>query len=502
MQKERPYNGFLTVTSFGKIFVSKSSFISDPISYDGEGLIFVKGAGEVSFDDSVKIQSPFGSKVILHNFTHWENGQATSPPTWITSFSIITQPCPIGTYSIRRGTIKGFKIEHRLKCLTCPNGGNCTSALAARPNFWGYPIGDTAHFKFCPHGYCCAVNQNCPYNNASYQFSGCQGNRTGILCGKCKKNFSEALFNANCIPVKKCTHGWYFVVFFICITLFALYLIHKPPFFQNIMTNLTWFIPSHSRKDYHDVDKLESKNKTDASSSSPSDGYLKILFYFYQIAGLLTISSYGVSELLRDSIVLPLINLLDFKLYPYSGWSICPFPGLTPPTKTLLQVVIVVAIFLSILFIYFLHSCLNKLRKRVPVLPPCGPYLGAIPEIVLLGYSAMTGTAMRLLDCVTIQHVSRWYYNAEITCFQWWQKTSIAVIILYLFPFIFTLYVGTLRLHQRQISAKKFLLACLLPLPYLLYASVVYLKEALARTHKSQEVTMSRESRLLPDMST
>ena len=76
------------------------------------------------------------------------------------------------------------------------------------------------------------------------------------------------------------------------------------------------------------------------------------------------------------------------------------------------------AIFLAILFIYLLHSGLNKLRKRTPVFPLKGPYLGAILESVLLGYSAVTGTTMRLLYCVEIQHVHRWYYNAEITCLE------------------------------------------------------------------------------------
>ena len=487
--KEQPYNGLLAVTSYGDIYVRESSFISDPLSYDGKALIVVTGAGNISMDDSVKIQSPFGSKLLLHNFTHWESEQATKP-TLITSFSIITQPCPIGTYSIRRGASKGFKIEDLVKCLPCPHGGNCTFALAARPNYWGYPIGDTVHFELCPHGYCCpAVNSKCPYHNSSYHHSGCQGNRTGILCGSCKKNFSESLFHTNCVSAEKCTHRWYLVIISICITLFALYLIRKPPIFKKMMTHLTWFIPNHSRADHQ-----ENEHKTVALSSFSSHGFLKILFYFYQIAGLLTASSYGVSNLLRDRIVLPVINLLDFKLYPYSDWNICPFPGFTPLTKTLFQIVVVVVMLLSILFIYFLHVGLNKLRKRVPVLPPSGPYLGAILETVLLGYSALTGTAMRLLDCVKIQHVSRWYYNAEITCLQWWQKASIVVIILYLFPFIFMLCVGTLRLHQRQISAKKFLLACVLPLPYLLHVFVTYIKKAFTRPHKFLEMTSKPSS--------
>ena len=110
------------------------------------------------------------------------------------SFSMSNQSCPTGTYSIRRGIDGCIMMEHLVKCLTCHNGGNCTSALAARPNYWGYPIGDEVHFKFCPHGYCCpVVNQKCPYHNASYQHSGYQGNRTGILCGGCKKNNSLKL---------------------------------------------------------------------------------------------------------------------------------------------------------------------------------------------------------------------------------------------------------------------------------------------------------------------
>ena len=243
--EEQPYHGFLKVTSFGNISVTESSFISDPLSYDGEGLIFVEGANNVSMDHSVKIQSPVGSKLIFHNFPHWET--INKKTTWVTWFSILTKPCSISTYSIKRGSSRGLKMEHNVQCLPCPNGGNCTKEVAARPNFWGYPMGDTVHFQLCPHGYCCpAVNQKCPYHNESYQKSGCQGNRTGILCGSCKENFSEALFLTNCARVDECTHRWYLIVFFICAMLFAFYLIRKPPVFQKIMKMLKWFISSNT----------------------------------------------------------------------------------------------------------------------------------------------------------------------------------------------------------------------------------------------------------------
>ena len=258
--EEQSYHGFLKVTSFGNISVTESSFISDPLSYDGEGLIFVEGTNNVFIDHSVKIQSPVGSKLIFHNFPYWET--INKKTTWVTWFSILTKPCSISTYSIKRGSSRGLKMEHNVKCLQCPNGGNCTKEVAAWPNFWGYPMGDTVHFQLCPHGYCCpAVNQKCPYHNESYQKSGCQGNRTGILCDSCKENFSEALFHTNCARDDECTHLWYLIVFFICAMLFTFYLIRKPSVFQKIMQMLTWFISSNSRKDYHDVNKSEVDRK-------------------------------------------------------------------------------------------------------------------------------------------------------------------------------------------------------------------------------------------------
>lgn len=496
---ERPYSGFLTVISYGNVTMRETSFTSDPFSFYG-GLIFVEGAGSVSMDNSVRIQSPFGSKLYFHNFSHWETFK-TADQTRITSFSFVYQACPIGTYSVRRGASQGFKIDrnykNRVKCLPCPKGANCTSTLAARPNFWGYPIGEKISFTLCPHGYCCpASNQKCPYRNNNYLHSGCQGHRTGILCGRCKENFTEALFHNNCHPVKACrTNPLYLLVIFLCPILFALYLIHKPPLFQKLMTNLTWFVPSPRRKDYEDFGNPENENKIHDSSSVSSEGFLKILFYFYQIAELLTISSYGVGELLRYHFMLPLISLMDFKLFTSNNnWNICPFPGITPLSKTLSQLVIVMALYLSILLIYLLHSGLNKLCKRTPVLPQSGPYLGATLEALLLGYSATTGSATKLLNCKTIQHVSRWFYNAEVTCYQWWQWASVATIAPHLLPFIFMLYDGSLRLHRRQISGKMFLLACVFPLLYLLLVFLVYLRKVILRPHDNQEMTSQLSS--------
>ena len=491
VSKDKPYNGFLTVTSYGDVYMQDTSFICDTFSWGGKVLILVKGARKVHLKNSVKIQAPEGSKLYFHNFTHLEDIEEAH---WITSFSMSYYPCPIGYYSIRRGKSTGFAIGDQIECRICPIGANCSTTLSARPNFWGYPISGQGQvrFKLCPQGYCCpTVNQTCRYRNESYRDSGCQGNRTGFLCGRCKKGFSETLFHNRCHPIKDCKDYWYLPLVFICALLFALYLIQKPPLFQRLMRNLTWFLPNKKEKFEPQAFDTEENKATTGPSTTASYGFLKILFYFYQIAGLLTASSYGVSGVLRKTMILPLVSLLDFKLYAESDWNICPFPGMTPLSKTASQLVVTMVIHVSIVLIYWLHTVINMLQKRSPVLPDSAPYLAATLETLLLGYSAVLGTTVRLLDCTTIQHQRRWYYNAEVTCLQWWQKAAKVVYVLHLFPFVITLFIGSIRLYRRQISAKLFLLACFLPLPFLFILSFSHL----LRKVKSQEIE-SRRSEL------
>ena len=390
------FSGFLTVTQSEFVEIRNSSFILDPFSAEGKAIVVVEGAGEGILDDSVQITSPINTKLNmrrLQTYTHHEG--VTEELVWIS-----TERCPVGTYTIRRGKQSGYSVKELVNCYRCPVGGNCSSSLAAQPNFWGYPTdNDTVTFQLCPEGYCClpSVDNKCSYDNNSYLHSGCQDKRTGILCGQCKQNFTEGLFTTECVRAKDCTHSWYLVVFLPLTILFALYLVKKPPVFELMGKQLTRLIP-------------RGEEESDQESVSPNYGFLKIIFYFYQVAGVLTVSSYGVEHLLRNEIVLPVTNLFNLKLYANTNWKICPWPIFTPPIKTVFHLVTVMTIFIWIGVIYLLERGLNKLRKRRP--PPGGPYLGAVLEIMLLGYSALAGTIARLLHCVSIQEVHRWYYDA------------------------------------------------------------------------------------------
>ena len=490
-----PYLGFLTVTNSEKVlmYIRNSSFTSDPFSTDSIALILVEEVRPGLLDNSVRIETPINTKLKLRNITELYDPFPEDKQVTISTI-FTTERCPEGTYSIHRGTRRRPSDKH-VNCYPCPVGGNCSLPLAAQPNFWGYPEKeDIVSFQLCPEGYCClpSAHNKCFYDNNSYNLSGCQGNRTGILCGQCKQNFTEGLFTTECVRAKDCTHSWYLVVFFALTSLFALYLVRKPPVFEEVGKQLTWFIPRRKEGNNQVICSLDS---TARKSVSPNYGFLKIIFYFYQVAGVLTVSSYGVKNILRNKIVLPVTNLFNLKLYANTNLRICPWPILTPLSKTMFHLVTVMTILFSIPIIYLLHSGLNKLRKRRPTLPPAGPYFGAVLEIVLLGYSAVTGTTVRLLHCVSIQEKSRWYYDAQHFCWhQWWQQAAIVVIALNLFPFILTLYFTSLQLYRGKISGKIFLLASILPFPYLLFVLYHHVKKKKTRRPDYQAIPSTASS--------
>ena len=483
------FNRFLAVRQSENVKIRNSSFILDTFSADSKAIVAVEGAREDILDNSVRIESPINTKLNMRRLTqkyiyHFYHEQETRVSVWIS-----TQQCPVGTYSIRGDKQSGYSVKEPVNCHSCPIGGTCSSSLAAQPNFWGFPVDkDNVSFKLCPEGYCClpSVHNKCSFDNNSYLYSGCQGNRTGILCGQCKQNFSEGLFTTECVPAKDCTHSWYLFVFLALTFLFALYLIRKPPVFEAVGKHLAWFI---SRRAEENDQVISSPSSTVRGNVSPNYGFLKIIFYFYQVAGVLTVSSYGVKNLLRNEIVLPVTNLLNLKLYANTNWKICPWPIFTPLLKTVFQLVTVMIILFWIPVIYLLHSGLNKLRKRRPTFPPAGPYLGVVLEIVLLGYSAVTGTIVRLVHCVRIQEEYRWYYDAQYVCWnQWWQIVAFVVIALNLIPFILTLYFASLQLYRGEISGKIFLLACILPFPYLLFVLYDHVKKKVTKRADYQAI--------------
>jgi len=139
-----------------------------------------------------------------------------------------------------------------------------------------------------------------------------------------------------------------------------------------------------------------------------------------------------------------------------------------------------------------LHVGVKKFRSQE--IPSAAPYIGGILQTMLLGYTALASVSFNLFRCVSIGSEKRLFYDGNIVCFQWWQYALIAFICVFFVPFVFVLCLGSFKLYIRTISVKKFLLACCLPLPCLLYWAYVSLS-CKARSVTSQDSSSNQLSR-------
>ena len=461
--KNVPFSGMMSAGNSGQLHIQDGTSFRVEFFGNVDPLIIVQGANQVSMDRNSTIKCSRGSLLYFNNFTHCELMGSTFQYMRITTFTLVCSTCPTGSYSIHNGYSTGLQVNSNFQCQPCPFGAECTNNLAARQNFWGYPVGDKVNFINCPPGYCCPGNQSCHYRNDTYKTAGCQGHRTGTLCGKCLDNFTEALFSSHCRPARECNDWWYWILALLVIVGFAWYLVRKPPILQDILKNMFWFSGR--------VQKSLSHEGPTSNSGKQQFGFLKILFYFYQIAGLLTVPSNGTSHVIMDYMIQPFVGLFTLTFHDSTGFAVCPYNSLTQTLKAALPLVGVATLHLSVLAIYFIDLLMNKLSKSTTVFPPSDGYLAASMECLLLSYSTLAYTLLKLLSWVHIEGRYQWYYDANISLdfSHWWQVASLVCTITQVVPFIFVLYLGAQKLYRGQISAGRFIVACYVPLPFLIY---------------------------------
>ena len=116
------------------------------------------------------------------------------------SFSCV--PCPVGTYAVKSGVSDGTpNSANTFPCLPCPDGGLCPGGtVKATTGRWGAADSDgVVSLALCPPGYCCSST-----DGVCASVDGCDGSRTGMLCGACLPGFVEGIGASACVPVGQC----------------------------------------------------------------------------------------------------------------------------------------------------------------------------------------------------------------------------------------------------------------------------------------------------------
>ena len=416
-------------------------------------LLLVQNVGLIDLGDNnlTRFYCPLGMKMDITDFTTCEVqtiNDTCSIAVDIRSLRYYCLTCPQGKYSLNRGGAFGNELIPGFQCLPCPFGANCSENIIAKNNFWGFGEQDTTstlQFTLCPLGYC-----RSPDINDYPEYNGCQGYRSGKLCGQCSDAYSETLYSTHCRPSQECNDYWFWPVSLLYVLVMALYFTFRPPFAAWTTRQIFWF----------KKDEIENEER------NFSRGYLKIVFYLYQAADILLVSN-SSQQIFKTKFVEPLIGMFNFQQKFSLGELVCPFPGLTVVTKQLFCASQVIGTYLMIGIIYIVHWGIQKFRGQGA--PFVGPYIGGILQTILLGYATLVSVSFDLLRCVPIGSEKRLFYDGNVECFQWWQYILIVFIAMSFAPFVFVLLWGPIKLFRGSISAGKFLLACCFPLPYLLY---------------------------------
>ena len=231
----------------------------------------------------------------------------------------------------------------------------------------------------------------------------------------------------------------------------VLYLLVKPPILGFLCCQILWF-----RRGRHQISQNE------ASGS----GFIKITFYFYQVAKVLMDTS--IENRLKIILFLAfVISAFNFHVTNINNKIGCPFAGLTAVTKELLLSGTVVLAMANVFIVYFLHMFVNMLRQKEK--PRLTHYAAVFMEVLLLGYERLAETSLTLLHCVSIGSGKWLFIDGNVPCLQWWQYILLAYVAVFILPFTLILYLGSSKLYTSSIKASEFLAACVLPLPFLIY---------------------------------
>ena len=323
---------FLHSESGGPIIIKNTTFetkfaerlVTQPI-------LRIFSGGYFDMDLNSTIQCRTGSSLQFENFSHfhYEGGEDnTFCRINVTTELFTCTMCPPKMYSLQSGFSRGLFIRKGFKCLECPFGAECDEHnIVAKRDFWGYKVTDSSNssslvFIPCPEKYCRKPERHSLHQE---EINSCNGNRQGVLCGRCSPGFTETLFSAKCRKSEECRWNYQLWMFMALYTIaLTFYLLKKPPLFRFLKNQICWFRNVRHQTVEGRTAVLENKEG--------ENGYLIITFYFYQAFDLL--STTNIRKMMaKVPYISTMVAAFNFQVQVVHERIGCPFAGLTAVTK-------------------------------------------------------------------------------------------------------------------------------------------------------------------------
>ncbi|XP_047143666.1 uncharacterized protein LOC124817516 isoform X1 [Hydra vulgaris] len=458
--------------------------------------------------------------------------------------TLTCESCPTNHYSLSSGELNIYQnngivyknISTYVQCHHCKFGGVCNQgSIRPQGNYYGYKtglLGDEVRFLPCPVGYCCK-GTHCE------KFDSCNTNRTGTLCGKCKKGTSENLINSNCIDHKDCNDKWFWSLYIALGTAYIITFMYLDKISIFVKEQLVWWdkkIYKHDDLHQYEILKIEkevtiitetseenfgsSSDENEKIKTEPSNSLFQkpcnmfqyenrrkepdiftditnISFYFFQMFLLIRMQESEIFDKILSCLRSVFSSLFTLSIQTSSSFSICPIAGLNAITKMIfLQSLACYVLFVMLL----LHATsyvlkffvLNDYQKEQTIRFSVRLKVATI-QIILIAYATLTSMSLALLNCVPVSNKYVLFIDGTITCFRWWQFVIFAFVIGWIIPFPIVLVCSIVHLKIGAISYNKFVLGWALPLCYLIWTITMHLfyKDQLIASIKSEHYTQS-----------
>ena len=425
------------------------------------------------------------------------------------SFSIFLfycKVCPPAFYSLHESILHN-RTKTNTNCMRCSSGGRCRSGIiTAKGNFWGSKDVNTDRIKFIqlPRGYGCSGTECVSYD-------ACAINRQGPLCGTCSNGYSESILSSKCIANTKCQRARFWLMTFILLVLFLIFILYKQEIAKSfksqfrlprkqqqtnydkrgvalIANDIYVSCEEYIRSPYYAQSEEHSSmivNRHEQDDSAFVIGFMKIIFYFYQIENILHAYSneYGdhAIQKLRNS-VSSFFNF-EFSVNHHSSFT-CVLFDVTPIWKVVVRIIFVAMVFLVLLICLIFMKIYQRIRENFIQLSASHSivekgirfsdrFLVTIFEIILLSYAVITKSVFTLLTCVFVEDKKVLFIQGSIKCYQSWQYSLMGVGLCWVIPFCLFVILLPAQLQKRTISKRGVFVGSTFPLLFLLHTSLV-----------------------------
>ena len=453
-------------------------------------------------------------------------------------FSFSCRTCPPNYYILDDVYKFGAKMQSR--CIPCHAGAECNMGIIrAKDNFWGYfdPMNKMKFIKL-PKDYGCTGEECVTFNSCSKFRKG----RLCATCerGYSESTMSaHCINNAKCNRTNFWLVGTLVYTFYLLFFLFKMEVVAFAKSQIALLKQLFITVnedkmPIIAREEPHVDARLETPNRrakelvrhdqrvptratevslvylvnrstndnsetrlqSDLSPFECNDsgaenfprenddsntfaGFLKIIFYFYQIEHIL--KTYGINEKLDAFKVLRgyARGLFSFEILSTAKESFsCALLHLTPSLKMTLKLIFnvsIITVFAGIIAVLSLFGFILKSSRTLDSELRHEKFKSRVIltlfEVVLLSYAGVTNSLLSLITCVEVGKKQYLYIQGDIQCFNVWQYVLIIIVISWVAPFCVFVFCLPSLLKRQILGHRGVFLGFAFPLPCLFYAA-------------------------------